>query len=106
MNRYTKQEQIERVNRQLQCHLAANEVKDKLLAEGFRYSVSLYGVIYNPETKKNEYRRIEVFMDKLPNRFSIEAIRNFFSEFKPYMYYTIWAYNSQLKEIVMVEGWQ
>jgi uncharacterized protein YmfQ (DUF2313 family) len=94
-----------KLDAQLMSHKEANIVKDKLILHGFTYSISFYGVINNPETQKHEYRRVEVFMNTKPTQFNVQAIHNFFNELKPYFYYTIWAYNEQLKNIILIAGW-
>ena len=89
----------------MQQHIAANNVKDKLASKGFRFTMSLYGVIDNPETHHPEYRRIEVFINGFPDQEDVGAIKNFFTDIIPYQYYTIWAYNRDVKEIILYEGW-
>lgn len=86
-------------------HIAANKVKDKLAAKGYRFTMSLYGVINNPETQAPEYRRIEVFINGFPGQEDVGGIKNFFTEIIPYQYYTIWVYNRDVKELFMYEGW-
>jgi hypothetical protein len=105
LKRLTDSELRRKLERQLSSHIEANKVKDQLMAKGYNYTVSLYGVLFNPETAKNEYRRIEVFLNSLPTRNNIESIYNFFNEIKPYFYYTIWAYNEQNTNIILIEGW-
>jgi hypothetical protein len=97
---------IEKTTRNLQSHLAANKVKDRLMKAGYIYAISLYGVIINPETQHPEYRRIEVFLNGLPTEISVSEIKQFFREIKPYHYYSIWAYNIERHEIVMIEDWE
>ena len=106
MNRLTEQQQIDKRNKQMQQHLAANKVKDRLEKFGYFYTISLYAVINNPETQKAEYRRVECFLNGLPNQIIVSEIKQFFTEIKPYHYYSIWAYNVNKHEIVMVEDWE
>ena len=89
----------------MQQHITANKIKDKLTSKGFRFTMSLYGVIDNPETQHPEYRRIEVFINGFPDQEDVGAIKNFFNDIIPYPYYTIWAYNRDEKEIIFAEGW-
>ena len=105
MKRLTKQQILDKETKQLFSHTEANKTKDYLLNTGYKYSLSFYGVLFNPETTKHEYRRIEVFMDTKYDRIHIEAIYNFFNEIKPYFYYTIWLYNSETQNIVLIAGW-
>jgi hypothetical protein len=105
MQRLTEQQFIEKRTRQLESHIQANGVKDRLQKLGYGYAVSLYGVIFNPESGKHEYRRIEVFLNGLPNQICISEINHFFKQIKPYQYYTIWCYNMEKHEIVLIEGW-
>lgn len=88
----------------MQQHLAANKIKDKLEQKGFNYTVSLYGIIRNPETTKHEYRRVEVFINGVPDEVDVVAIKNFFEDLIPYNYYSIWVYNRELKEIFLYKG--
>lgn len=86
------------------AHNEANAVKDRLIKNGYSYTMSIYGVIWNPETQKHEYRRVEVFLNGYPAQVDAEAIHNFFRDIKPYQYYTLWAYNKQHKELIMIKG--
>jgi len=88
----------------LNAHLAANKTKDFLEKKGYTYTVSLYGVIFNPETEKHEYRRVEVFINGPPDEVDVMGIKNFFTAIKPYQYYTLWVYNRGYKELFMIEG--
>lgn len=106
MKRLTEQQQIEKRSKHLAQHLEANKLKDKLDKLGYIYTISLYAVIYNPETQKHEYRRVEVFMNGLPTQISVSEIKQFFREIKPYHYYSIWAYNVEKHEIIMIENWE
>ena len=106
MNRLTEQQQIDKRTKQLAQHLAANKTKDRLEKLGYTYTISLYAVINNPESGKPEYRRVEVFLNGLPNQVNVNEIRQFFREIKPYHYYSIWAYNIESHEIIMIEDWE
>lgn len=104
MKRLTSQEMRSKVERNLKTHLEANKVKDILFKSNFWYTISLYSVIWNPETEKNEYRRVEVFLNDYPKQIDVGAIQEFFKEFPAYKYYTIWAYDVVSKKIVLIEG--
>lgn len=104
MKRLTEQQQIDKAMNSAKAHVEANKVKDRLMKNGYFYTMSIYGVIWNGETKKHEYRRIEVFLNDYPNQIDAEAIHNFFREIKPYQYYTLWAYNKERKEIILIKG--
>ena len=106
MNRLNEQQQIEKRTRQLNQHLQANKLKDKLEKLGYTYTISLYAVLNNPETQHPEYRRVEVFLNGLPTQTSVAEIRQFFREIKPYHYYSIWAYNVETHKIAMIEDWE
>lgn len=105
MRNLTEKQQIERTTRNLKSHTEANKVKDRLHRLGYYYTISLYGVLWNPETQKHEYRRIEVFLNGVPNETDVCAIKTFFSEVKPYQYYSLWAYNKEQQEIIMLDAW-
>jgi hypothetical protein len=100
----TEPQQIDKAMRSAKAHNEANVVKDRLIKNGYYYTMSIYGVIWNDETTRYEYRRIEVFLNGLPDQVDVEAIHNFFREVKPYRYYTLWAYNKQRQEIIMIKG--
>lgn len=106
MQRLRTDELRQRADFHMQQHLEANGAKAFLEAEGYKYTMSLYGVLYNPETMKPEYRRIEVFLSKVPTPLDVGAIKQFFTDIKPYPYYSIWIYNSELKEIGLIDSWQ
>lgn len=106
MNRLTQKQMIDKTTRNLQTHMKANKVKDRLEKLGYDYAVSIYGVIWNAETSKHEYRRIEVFINSTPTEIIVSSIRHFFKEIKPYNYYSIWAYNAVRNEIVLIEEWE
>lgn len=101
----TQQQNIERASKRFVQHLQANKLKDYLEQTGYKFTISLYGVIDNPETVKSEYRRIEVFMNGQPKQVDVEAIHEFFREIKPAMYYSIWKYQIETKNLVMIGGW-
>lgn len=105
MQRLTEKELKDRTTRQMEQHIEANHLKTFLELHGYRFTMSLYGVLYNPETLKPEYRRIEVFMLKLPSAEDVGIIKHFFRDVKPYPYYSIWVYNNILKEIGLIDSW-
>lgn len=89
----------------MQSHMEANKVKDILGHKGYVFTMSLYGVVLSYDTKRPEYRRIEIFINGVPSQSDVLNIHNFFKEFYPYKYYSIWAYNKETKEILMIEEW-
>lgn len=103
MRKLNVEEMKKRTERHMQQHLAANKVKDTLGHEGYIFSMSLYGIINNPETNRPEYRRIEVFMRDIPTQQDVISIKNFFDEITPYSYYTIWAYDQKTKQILNID---
>lgn len=105
MRRLSEQEMIEKTNRQMQSHMEANKVKDSLGHKGYTFTMSLYGIIVNFDTKLPEYRRIEVFINGPPTQSDVLNIMHFFDEFTPWNYYSIWAYNRETKEILCIEEW-
>ena len=93
-----------RADRHMRQHIAANKIKDTLGYKGYVFTMSLYGVIINPETQRPEYRRIEVFIKGVPDQIDVGAIKNFFTELPPLDYYSIWVYNRPTKEILHLES--
>lgn len=84
----------------------AAKIKDALRGEGYKYEMSLYGVLKAVETNRLEYRRIEVLTNILGNERIINLIYRFFQTNKPIKTYTIWIYNSELDSIRLVyETW-
>ncbi len=104
MKRLTERQQILKAMNSAKAHNEANVIKDRLIKAGYYYTMSIYGVIWNPETTKHEYRRIEVFLNGMPDQIDVEAIHNFFNDIKPYQYYTLWAYNKRRQELIMIKG--
>lgn len=105
MKRIKDEEMKERLDRNLRNHGQANIMKDKLYRKGFRYTISLYGVLQDNKIGHRTYRRIEVYMNGSPNQFDVNGIREFFHEVKPYHYYSIWAYHKKAKEILLMGSW-
>ena len=83
MNRLNEQEMRDRADRHMKQHIEANRIKDALGHEGYVFTMSLYGVIINPETQRPEYRRIEVFIKGVPDQVDVGGIKNFFRELPP-----------------------
>ncbi len=106
MHKLTERQQIDKAMNSAKAHNEANAVKDRLIKNGYYYTMSIYGVIWNDENKKYEYRRIEAFLNGMPTQIDVEAIHNFFRDIKPYQYYTLWAYNKERKEIIMIKGFE
>ena len=104
MKKLSEKQFLERQERSFKAHQEANKVKDFMETKGFHYTISFYGVIYNPESKKHEYRRIEVFLNVIPSQIDVAAINHFFEEIKPYNYYSLYVYDAKDKEIMLIKG--
>lgn len=74
-------------------------IKSEAATFGFTRQMSLYGVLTDSETKKSEYRRIEVIANKPYTAQDVEYIHRFFKEVKPAAVYTIWLYHNELEAI-------
>lgn len=105
MNPLDTQQFKDKIDLQIREHMEANHIKDRLEKAGFSYTMSLYGVVFDANKQRHEYRRIEVFLSKPPRQVDAFGIKQFFDEFIPYNYYTIWAYNCDVQEIILIEGW-
>ena len=106
MNRLNEQQMRDRADRHMRQHIAANKIKDALGHQGYVFTMSLYGVIINPETRRPEYRRIEIFIKGVPGQYDVVAIKSFFRELIPLSYYSIWAYDKTHKQIIQVDSFQ
>lgn len=105
LKRLTEQEIRLKTERNLKSHMEANKDKEILFKSGFWLTISFYAVVFNPLTDKNEYRRIEVFLNSYPTQEDVGGLHNFFMELPPIPYYTLWAYDVKSKQVILVEGW-
>lgn len=104
MKKLTEQQFKDRVERSFKGHQEANKIKNFLESKGYKYTISLYGVVTNKTTKHSEYRRVEVFLNGYPEQIDVAGIQHFFEELIPYNYYSLWAYDIEQKEIFMIKG--
>jgi len=86
--------------------LEAKEVKDLLRELGYTFQMSMYGVLTNVETKRSEYRRIEVLSDVLLSEREVNLIYRFMQHNHPVKTYSIWVYDSKKDAVrLMWECW-
>ncbi len=83
----------------------ANALKQKLLTAGFVHSLSLYGVLTDKTTGKNEYRRIEVMSNVFWTGEIVELIYRFFQHTPPLKVFTIWIYGRARQALKYKGGW-
>lgn len=88
----------------IQSKTEANELKAEAAKYGFKKAMSLYGVLTNVETKKSEYRRIEILANKSYTSQDIEYLHRFFKDIKPAETYTIWIYHNIDKAVALIGG--
>jgi hypothetical protein len=100
MKLLTDQQEITRLMESARGHDLANHLKQLAWRDGFRYWMSLYGVLTEQTTQHSEYRRIEVLSNVPYNGTTVELIYRFFQNIKPVEYYTIWLYFGKDKSIV------
>lgn len=105
MKRITDAEMLERMERNLANHETASTLKTVLKLKGYMYTISFYGVLRNTETGHREYRRIEVFLNDFPKQCDVMGIKHFLTEMPPFKYYTIFAYNTETKKLILIMGW-
>jgi hypothetical protein len=102
--RLTDSEVIEKNMASTLSRTEANELKAEAAKYGFKRAMSLYGVLTNVDTKKSEYRRIEVLANRPYSAQDIEYIHRFFKEVKPVDTYTIWIYHNIDKAVALIGG--
>jgi len=102
INRLTKKDVIDKKIVSAMEINEANTVKAEAAKFGFTKQMSLYGVLTDRETRKSEYRRIEVLSNGNYNVQDIEFIHRFFKEIKPVATYTIWIYNKRNEGIALI----
>lgn len=77
-------------------------VKRKYVKLGFVHQLALYGLLYNKETDKETYRRIDVMLNEPITQDAFTRIYDFFQVIKPPAPYSIWIYGNEEKEIAEV----
>jgi hypothetical protein len=102
--RLTDQDIIDKNMASMMSKTEANDLKAEAAKYGFKRAMSLYGVLTNVDTKKSEYRRIEILANKPYSADDIEYIHRFFRETKPTQTYTIWIYHNIDKAVALIGG--
>jgi hypothetical protein len=77
--------------------LAAQALKATLAAAGYKYALSLYGIVYNARTDTNNYCRIEVVTRQFWTGDDVTYIKGFFEYIIPVQEYTVWSYDREPK---------
>jgi membrane protein YdbS with pleckstrin-like domain len=85
--------------------VAAQALKAALAAEGFKYHLSLYGVIHDTTDETNTYRRIEVLAHKFWTGADVTLIKAFFEVIIPPLVYSMWTYDRETQTINYRGGW-
>ena len=80
----------------------SNEIKNEAQKYGYRWQMSMYGVLTDATTGTSEYRRIEVLANDRYSSRDIELIYLFFNNLKPASTYTIWLYNKKTEALTLV----
>jgi hypothetical protein len=83
----------------------SNQIKNAAATYGYKWQMSMYGVLTDVETGVSEYRRIEVLSNAMYQGVDIEFIYRFFNALKPASTYTIWLYNKKTESITLVRGY-
>jgi hypothetical protein len=105
LDKLTNKANIDKIMSSAKAYDEANALKQKLLAVGFVHSLSLYGVLNDKTTGKNEYRRIEVMSNVFWTGEIIELIYRFFQHMPPLKIYTIWIYGRVRQGLKYKGGW-
>jgi hypothetical protein len=101
LNRLTQAQVIDKnMNSAMEIN-QATEAKDAAREFGFKWQMSLYGVLTDRTTNVSEYRRIEVLANEPYTGVDIELIYRFFRNIKPAGTYTIWLYNTKTEELTL-----
>jgi hypothetical protein len=106
MKRLTDQEEIDRLDANWNVHREANFLKEACTRQGYRYTMSLYGVLRDKTSDRAEYRRIEVFSSVGFNSTLIELCYRFLQNFPPTEHYSIYIYDNTLEGLRFVRSWK
>lgn len=106
MKRLTDEEEIERLDANWNVHMEANQMKEAAMRVGFKYAMSLYGVLRNKETGQAEYRRIEVFSSVPFYATLIELCYRFIQNHPPVEHYSIYLYDGMMEGLRFVKSWR
>lgn len=106
MNKLSEQQFKDRIDLSMRQHIEANHYKELLERLGYRYTISLYGVLHNTLLNRHEYRKIEVFLNGTPKERDVMLLQHFFEDIKPLNYFSIWVYDHKTKTIKLVESWE
>lgn len=79
----------------------ATEAKDAAREFGYRFQMSLYGVLTDKISGSSQYRRIEILAKQPYSSDDVELIYRFFETVKPASVYTIWLYNNKTRELTL-----
>jgi hypothetical protein len=93
--RLTDPEYARRLIERQDATLAAQTLKAALAAEGYKFALSLYGVVQNYERDDRFYRRIEVVAKKFWTGGDVTYIKAFFEYIIPMQAYSIWTYERE-----------
>lgn len=106
MKRLTDQEEIDRLDANWNVHREANWLKEACTRQGYKYTMSLYGVLRNTADGHAEYRRIEVFSNIGFSSTLIELCYRFLQNFPPVDHYSIYVYDAGIEGLSFVKGWK
>lgn len=81
---------------------SSRALKREWYKKGYRWSISLYGVITHLDTKVHEGKRIEVLSNILWTNRIVTLIYNFLKRLKPPDKYTIWIYDKDREAISLI----
>jgi len=95
-------ETVRRLMNSAKGTLEAGQVKTRMEKLGFRFAMSLYGVLKNRETGQHSYRRIEVMSNNVLAEKDVELLYRWFQKMFPYKTYTIWAYDTEQEKLLEV----
>lgn len=82
--------------------LEAKAIKEKAVAAGFEFAMSLYGVLTEKDNGRSSYRRIEVVSRKILTGVDVELIYRWFQKAHPIKTYSIWLYDHDNEALTQV----
>ena len=93
---------VKRLMESAKGSLEAKALKDQLHALGYTCAISLYGVLTDKETKRSEYRRIEVLLDVTPDERIVNLLYRFFQTNHPIQTYSVWVYDHEVDSVKLM----
>jgi hypothetical protein len=75
--------------------VAAQALKAALAVEGYKYALSLYGIVHNARTDADDYCRIEVVTKQFWTGADVTYVKAFFEFIIPFQEYTVWTYDRE-----------